>query len=388
MTQSVNSRTLMLEFAASTGLSDGSQPPRRYLWTDAFAVCNYLGLFRQSGDQAFLQLALGLVDQVHLVLGQHRADSGQRGWLSGLDDEQARLHPTLGGLRIGKPLAERRPGEAYRQNFEWDKDGQYFHYLTKWMHALYCVFRETGRDDYLRWALELAKTAHRAFTYTSAAGAVPRMFWKMSIDLSRPLVDTMGQHDPLDGLITFMQLHSAARGLSDMPVELSLEPEIAVMRRMSGGLQSATRDPLGIGGLLGDACRLAQLIDLYRLEEMERLATLLRDIEYSLQAFVAQNPLGEPAQYRLAFRELGLAIGLQAIGGLHALVMDNPRNFSTADPITALLGGLSGFQHLHEIIEDFWCEPVHRMSQTWRQHADINDVMLATALSPDGFLQL
>ena len=28
------------------------------------------------------------------------------------------------------------------------------------------------------------------------------MYWKLSIDLSRPLVASMGQHDPLDGLVT------------------------------------------------------------------------------------------------------------------------------------------------------------------------------------------
>jgi hypothetical protein len=45
-------------------------------------------------------------------------------------------HPTRGGLRIGKQLPERRPGEPYDPQVEWDRDGQYFHYLTKWMHAL------------------------------------------------------------------------------------------------------------------------------------------------------------------------------------------------------------------------------------------------------------
>ena len=36
---------LMDAFAARTGLT-GAQPPQRYLWTDAFAVCNSLGLAR------------------------------------------------------------------------------------------------------------------------------------------------------------------------------------------------------------------------------------------------------------------------------------------------------------------------------------------------------
>lgn len=36
------------------------------------------------------------------------------------------------------------------------------------------------------------------------------MYWKMSIDLSSPLVPSMGQHDPLDGLITYLQLQATA----------------------------------------------------------------------------------------------------------------------------------------------------------------------------------
>ena len=40
-------RHLMDEFAEGTGLS-GDKPARRYLWTDAFAVCNFLGLHRQT----------------------------------------------------------------------------------------------------------------------------------------------------------------------------------------------------------------------------------------------------------------------------------------------------------------------------------------------------
>src|SRR5690606_39232080 len=59
-------RTLMLQFADATGLTDGERP-RRYLWTDAFAVGNFLGLYRETNDEQFLDLARRLVDQVHHV---------------------------------------------------------------------------------------------------------------------------------------------------------------------------------------------------------------------------------------------------------------------------------------------------------------------------------
>ena len=48
-------RELMDDFARSTGLSSG-EAPRRYLWTDAFAVCNYLGLHVSSGEARFRDL--------------------------------------------------------------------------------------------------------------------------------------------------------------------------------------------------------------------------------------------------------------------------------------------------------------------------------------------
>jgi hypothetical protein len=39
---------IMMEFAKVTGLSPVGKIPRHYLWTDAFAVCNFLKLYRQT----------------------------------------------------------------------------------------------------------------------------------------------------------------------------------------------------------------------------------------------------------------------------------------------------------------------------------------------------
>ncbi len=55
---------LMMRFAERTGLAS-DLPKRRYLWTDAFAVCNFLGLAQATGEQRYTNLALRLVDQVH-----------------------------------------------------------------------------------------------------------------------------------------------------------------------------------------------------------------------------------------------------------------------------------------------------------------------------------
>jgi len=386
MQQTITMRSIMSDFADSTGLTDSSLEPRRYLWTDAFAVCNYLELYRQSGDEEDLQLALKLVDQVHYTLGKHHKDSTHSGWLSGLDEEQARLRPTMAGLRIGKQLNERQANEVYDDQLEWDRDGQYFHYLTKWMHALNRVSQVTGKSIYNQWALELARTAHAAFTYVPASGSRKRMYWKMSIDLSRAQVPSMGQHDPLDGLITYQQLEATAKRFSETPIELNLKTEIEDMEAMCAEGEWATGDSLGIGGLLTDAYRLVQLIEADYLHTTTRLDSLLHDTEISLHAFASNNQLNLPAGYRLAFRELGLSIGLHAIGRMQKTIEQHVENFTKADQLNITLNKLSRFYPINEIIESFWLQPEHRSVGSWLEHADINNVMLATSIAPDGYL--
>ncbi|MDB4279731.1 hypothetical protein N9865_02745 [Paraglaciecola sp.] len=385
-------RDIMQKFTIATqvsvGINSSAIQPHRYLWTDAFAVCNYLSLYRQSATPIFLQQALQLVSQVHQVLGQHRKDSAHNGWLSGLDDEQARLHPTLGGLRIGKALNERSKDDPINESLEWQQDGQYFHYLTKWMHALNCVSRDTGNAVYTQWAIELAKTAHRAFVYTPATGASKRMYWKMSIDLSRPLVSSMGQHDPLDGLLTYLQLQASAIQYPDIPAEFRLDTEIADMLDICSGKSWVSNDTLGIGGLLSDAYKLLQLNDKQHLHQHIKFKDLLDDIEQSLHVFVSHNPLQQGAAHRLAFRELGLAIGLQTIKKMQQWLKQNPGRFSQQTLLDDLLTKLSIFEPIHTTIENFWLSPKHRTHNSWLEHEDINNVMLATTLLPDGFLQL
>jgi hypothetical protein len=71
-----------------------------------------------------------------------------------------------------------------------------------------------------------------------------------------------------------------------------------------------TNDPLGIGGLLLDTCRLSQFTDG---DADQKLLKQLADAsEKGLRAFLAGRSLMRPASQRLAFRELGPAIGLKA----------------------------------------------------------------------------
>ncbi|MGD0233080.1 MAG: hypothetical protein ABSC55_00925 [Syntrophorhabdales bacterium] len=378
---------IMLEYARLTGLSPASGSPQRYLWTDAFAVCNFLGLYKETGEVKFKDLALQLVDQVHSVLGRHRRDDSRTGWVSGLDEQEGRLHPTRGGLRIGKKLKERRPNDLFNERLEWDRDGQYYHYLTKWMHALNSVTRVTGDFTYNRWALELARTVHANFVYTPSSGGEKRMYWKMSIDLSYPLVPSMGLHDPLDGLITYTQLQATATEDRE-PSKADLSAEIGDMAAICRGKNWATDDPLGIGGLLSDAFRVAQLMAVGYFAGTDLLALLLDASLEGLEAFTREDALRLPADYRLAFRELGLSIGLEALERLPGFLEGNQQTITKERELKAVMEGLKQYAALTEVIDRFWLEPEHEKVKSWTEHRDINMVMLATSLAPDGYLTL
>lgn len=381
-------RDIMLEFADATGLSAAAVPPRRYLWTDAYAVCTFLTLYRRTGDERFKLLALRLVEQVHSILGRHRDDDRRRGWISGLDNREGETHPTVGGLRIGKSLNERKPSDPFDERLEWDRDGQYYHYLTKWMHALHGVSRATEDPTYLVWAMELAKRAHAGFTYAPSPGTQKSMHWKMSIDLSYPLVPSMGQHDPLDGLVTYNQLQAAAARYSQESTWPDLKEEIADMAGICKGKSWATNDPLGIGGLLTDVFKVAQLIFREDLAQTDLLEVLLDAAFQGLRSYDRKGFLRLPVDYRLAFRELGLSIGLHALEKLRGLIDQDPGRFQVKALLHSLTERLMRYVGLGDEIEGFWLEGRNRGTGSWKTHRDINMVMLATSLAPDGYLVL
>jgi hypothetical protein len=383
MDRTATARAIMFEFADLTDLRGEGR--RRYLWTDAFAVCNLLELHRLAEDPGLLDLALRLVDRVHAVLGQHRADDPRTGWLSGLGGKEAERHPTRGGLRIGKPLGERPADADSDPRDEWDRDGQYFHYLTKWMHALARVARVTGEPRYHRWAVELAEQAHHAFSWYPQPGRPPRLHWKMSIDLTRAQVAAMGQHDPLDAAVTYRELQATAPEPAAASVlARAVDEADAICRAM----EFATDDPLGLGGLLADACRLGELVvDHGRTDDVPLLERVLDAADAGLAVFAAGRSLALPAEQRLAFRELGLAIGLRGLDRLRE-TLARPEAPAGAGALAARVEDLRRARPLADEIEIFWLEPRHREAATWTDHREINMVMLATTLTPDGFLAI
>jgi hypothetical protein len=376
---------LMSEFATRTGLSPTAEEPLRYLWTDAFAVCNFLELFAQTRDQRYRRCATDLIAQVHRVLGRYRDDDKRIGWISGLDEDAGGLHPTAGGLRIGKPLRERGVDEAFDEMLEWDRDGQYFHYLTKWIHALCQAAFATNDFEYAVLAVELGDAAFEGFAQRSEAGRVLGVYWKMSTDLSRPLVPATGLHDALDGLITFREAQHALANSPANAAETDLGSAIESLSALCQTQQLASADPLGLGGLLFDAGRLYQLIGDESHGDIRLLESVLEACHDGLTGLLAGRYLHRPISHRLAFRELGLAIGLRALPLLAEAIKKGRGPLRNRQ---ALADRLLVYESLSEKIVSAWLPHAQSRDETWQAHQDINDVMLATALVPDTFLSV
>ncbi len=367
---------IMTAFGERTGVAS-PRPSRRYLWTDAFAVCNYLALHRHTGARHWLEHARALIEQVHHVLGRHRPDDARTGWISGLGEAEGSRHPTVRGLRIGKPLPERRAPEPPDARLDWDRDGQYYHYLTRWLHALDRAAMALADDELRRLAVELALATHAAFAWEGDGGK--RLYWKMSIDLSHPVVASMGDHDALDGLVATASLSAH----SERSVAPQLAPSLRDLAAMCGGRGWATTDALGLGLLITDALFLAEPT-VAPLVPGALFGRVLHDAARSLDLATLGRHLEGPAQARLAFRELGLSLGLAA-----ARRLEEQRRAGAlpgGPDAGAAVDRLLRHAALRERIESFWLEPAHQQTQGWGEHEDLNAVMLATSLLPDGYL--
>ena len=324
-----------------------------------------------------------MIYQVHSVLGRYRADAKHHGWISGLNEESGRRHPTAGGLRIGKPLRERDVTEPFDENLEWDRDGQYFHYLTKWMHALCRAAFLVG--DAPRWAVELGSVAFHGFARRSGSGQVVGVYWKMSTDLSRPLVFSSGLHDALDGSITFREALDAGAKSPDIRAT-DLDEAIESLSVVCQQRDWTTDDPLGLGGLLFDACRLCQLIGEQQPSDARLLEEIMDACCQGLTALLAGRHLNRPLSHRLAFRELGLAIGLRALPVIaHSITTSRVGRRPGLQRAVELL---LPYEALSQEIIRIWLPYAQHQDKNWQAHRDINDVMLATALIPDLFLSI
>lgn len=254
----------------------------RYLWTDAYGVIDFLNLFCLTQNEQYVNQARILIDSVHNTLGKNRDGKTRLG-------QSTEIQPTLGGLRIGKPENE---GPSM------DQDGQYYHYLTKWMFALNRMTFVTKDQKYNRWAVDLVKSVHPHFVEKSDQGKPIRMFWKMSIDLSGPLVRSMGGLDPYDGYTTYKIVAKSAENPS------VLDSEISDMKVFVDNLYESysTRDSLDAGEALWLSSWFPE----------ELWAKRGFKVATNCVNHLWENGEFEGSQrHRLAFREFGTTIGVQ-----------------------------------------------------------------------------
>ena len=73
---------------------------------------------------------------------------------------------------------------------------------------------------------------------------------------------------------------------------------------------------------------------------------------------------------------------------MQILIKKHPENFANSKPVILQLASFLEYLDISETIEKFWLEPENQKSSTWREHLDINSVMLATSLAPEGYLML
>lgn len=228
----------------------------RYLWTDAFGVVLLVSLFRETGDETWLDQAEDLAAEVDRVLGRRR------------------------GLRIGEAP---------------DRDGQYFHYLAMWLFALARL--GDHRDGYRERGVRIARDVHSAFVIPDVG-----VWWKMTEDLSAPCPGYgLGALDPFDGYVSYRLLDEAALG-----------PEIDEMQSLiqAGHADLDVDQDLGLGMMLW-------LAHFFPDEPWARLHTE-RSLAALDRLWV--DPPGyfgrsrAQPMTRFAFTNYGVSLGLQAAG--------------------------------------------------------------------------
>lgn len=364
---------LVENFTKRTGIdNENGSSAIRYLWTDALAVQCLLALYLNTRNKDYLDKAQKLVDLVHYHLGRFHPEDKRSGWISGLSDKRDRQHPTAAGLRIGKELPERRPDEAYDEIKEWKRDGQYFHYNTRWIDTLLSTYRVSKDLKYARWAAELLEASSRFLVNQDSE---MRLYWKMSTDLSRPLVNSQGFQDPLDGLICSLQV------LDIFPDKRSeLNYLLSEFKALCFDRSWKSRDALSAAGLLLNALKAASvkkpepLIKPQPGELFEQAFENLDDFN--------RNFSNGAAEARLAFRECGLSMAINLLKA----------NSEIPEVSDLSKSHLQSYVQLAHEIEDFWILEKNRRSGNWMDHENINSVSLAASLlaaeSPEAFLEI
>jgi hypothetical protein len=136
-----------------------------------------------------------------------------------------------------------------------------------------------------------------------------------------------------------------------------------------------------------DAARVAQIEQTGVVVREELLEALIDAALISVGSFSLGGDLRLAAENRLAFRELGLSIGLKSLPLIRTSLV-NPKKRKASSGMFQKLTELDRFSSLGHIIDEFWTSAKNQKATTWSEHREINMVMLATSLAPDSFLSI
>ena len=233
----------------------------RYLWTDAFGVVLLVSLYREFGEDRFLDEAEWVVSEVDRVLGRAR------------------------GIRIGEAS---------------DRDGQYFHYLAMWLYALATLGRHL--PVYRQKGINLVREIHDAFLLPGRG-----VLWKMTEDLSSPYPGFgFGALDAFDGYVSYRLLDekALAREIADMQTLVEqTAPDLVI-----------TQD-LGLGMMLWMSHFFPT--EGWAIVQRERCLAIL-DRMWNEQGYFCREP--HLPRTKIAFSNYGVSVGLQSVGSMSSRV--------------------------------------------------------------------
>lgn len=237
----------------------------RYLWTDAFGVSLLASLAVATQRRAYLDQAGELVSDVQRVLGRPR------------------------GIRIGEAP---------------DRDGQYAHYLARWMMSLAHLGAATdsllGDGSGAVWrsaGVSLAKQVHAPFVVRGVG-----IWWKMREDLEGPHPDGYGM-----GALDAFDLFAAYRALDPTGIALGAEADDVYDIMVRHGAPAMDQDlALGMALVIGAPHSGTPWADSLIKRGLAGLTKLWRGDHFA-------RSTREPG-FTLAFGNAGAAIGLQAVG--------------------------------------------------------------------------
>jgi hypothetical protein len=106
----------------------------------------------------------------------------------------------------------------------------------------------------------------------------------------------MGLHDALDGFITFREVQHAIVKISGDAAVSGLSHATEALFALCEHGQWATGDPLGVGGLLFDACRLCQLLGQENRRELRLLEDMMQGSGDGLMIMLKTGYLKRPGR--------------------------------------------------------------------------------------------